>query len=76
MYDPARPHQQDVGTDQGDEKKRKQDHVPEEHLADVHEIEERTQAGRVQRVLAVRGDPLRVEVLLRQIPGEAQDNRR
>jgi len=76
MYDATRPHEQDVGTYQRYEKQREQDHVPEEHLAEVHEIEERAQAGPVERILAVRGYPLRVEILLREIPGEAQDDRR
>jgi hypothetical protein len=64
-----------VGADDGDEDDRDEHHVPEEHLAEIHQVEERAQPGGVYGVLAVGGDPLRVEVLLGEVPGEALDDR-
>ena len=61
--------------DQRDQDDRDQHHVPQQHLAEVHQVEERADPGRVERVLAVGRDPLRVEVLLRQVPGEALHDR-
>jgi hypothetical protein len=49
--------------------------VPHQHLAEVHHVEERANAHRVERVLAVGGDPLRVEILLGHIAGEALHDR-
>ena len=49
--------------------------MPQQHLAEVHQVEERADAGRVERVLAVGGDPLGVEVLLGQVAGEALHDR-
>ncbi len=49
--------------------------MPDQHLAEVHHIEERANAHRVERVLAVGCDPLRVKVLLGYIAGEALHDR-
>ena len=49
--------------------------MPQQHLPEVHHPEERADADRVERVLAVGRDPLRVEVLLRQVAGERLDDR-
>ena len=59
--------------DDGDKHDGDQHDVPEEHLAEVHEVEEAAEAGGVDRVLAVGRYPLGVEVLLRQVAGEALD---
>jgi hypothetical protein len=48
--------------------------VPQEHLAEVHEVEECPDADGVEGVLAAGRDPLGVEVLLGEIAGEALDD--
>jgi hypothetical protein len=73
--DAADPHQQDVRADDGDQHDGHQHHVPQQHLAEIHRPPERAKADRVEGVLAARGDPLRVKVLLRQVAGEALDDR-
>jgi hypothetical protein len=75
VADPAHPDQQHVRADQRDQDDRDKHDVPQQHLAEVHHVEERTHADRVERVLAVGGDPLGVEVLLGQVPGEALHDR-
>src|SRR4029077_12120543 len=42
--------------------------------AEVQDVEEGTNAGRVHRVLGVDGDELRVEVLLGQVAGEGSED--
>ena len=49
--------------------------MPHEHLTEVHEVEERSHPRSIEGILAVCGDPLRIEVLLGEIPGEALDDR-
>ncbi len=71
MAHAAHPHQQHVRANQRDEQERDEYHMPQQHLAEVHQVEERSDARRVERVLAVGRDPLGVEVLLRQVAGEA-----
>ena len=63
-HDAVPAHEQDVRDDEPDHRERQQEDVPAVHLAEVREVEERADPGRVHRVLGLRGDPLRVEVLL------------
>ena len=63
-------HEQDVPDDQRDDSDGKQDHVEGVHLPEVGDPEEGADADRVQAVLALARDPLRVEVLLREIARE------
>ena len=75
MAHAAHPDQQHVRADEGDQDDGEKDDVPHQHLAEVHQVEERPDADRVEGVLAVGGDPLGVEVLLRQVAGERLDDR-
>ncbi len=75
VRDPVHPHQQHVRADDRDQHDRDEHDVPHQHLAEVHHVEERADPDRVERVLAAGGDPLRVEVLLRHIAGEALHHR-
>ena len=75
MRDPADPYQQHVPADDGDQHDRQQHDVPHQHLAEIHHVEERAHPDGVERVLAAGGDPLRVEVRLRHIAGEALHDR-
>ena len=61
------PDQQHVPDDQGHHGDREQDHVPGVHLAEVGDVEEGADPNRVEAVLALAGDPLRVEVLLGEV---------
>ena len=49
---------------------RQQHDVPHEHLAEVEHVPDGAGAGGVDAVLGLGGDPLRVEVLLREVAGE------
>src|SRR5664280_253068 len=60
-------YQEDMYDQQRDDSKRQQHDVDAEHLAVVEDVEEDSEAGPVDGVLAVQGDPLRVQVLLRQV---------
>jgi hypothetical protein len=75
VADAAHADQQHVRADDRDEDDREHHDVPHQHLAEVHQVEERPDADFVERVLAVGGDPLRVEVLLGQVAGEALHHR-
>jgi hypothetical protein len=75
VADPARPDQQDVRADDDDEHERHEHDVPHEHLAEVHRVPDRPRADRVERVLSVGRDPLRVKVLLGQVAGERRHDR-
>ena len=57
-----------------DDDHRQQQHVVGVHLAEVQDVEERSDAGRVQPVLRLRRDPLGVEVLLGDVAGERGDD--
>jgi hypothetical protein len=76
MSDTPNPHGEYVCTDQGDEHKGNQDDVPHQHLTEVHEVEERPDAARVEGVLSTGRDSLRVEVLLEQVARKALHGRR
>ncbi len=71
----AHADQQHVRADDGDQDDRDEHDVPHQLLAEVQHVEERADPDRVERVLAAGGDPLRVEVLLRQVAGEALHDR-
>jgi hypothetical protein len=75
VADAALADQQHVRADQRDEQDRQEHDVPHQHLAEVHQVEECADPDRVERVLAVGGDPLGVEVLLGQVTGEARHDR-
>ena len=75
VRNPADPHQQDMGADDRDQDDGDQDDMPHQHLAEVHDVEERADPDRVERVLAAGRDPLRVEILLGNVPGKALDDR-
>ena len=68
-------HQEHVPDDQGDDDDGKQDDVEGVHLAEVGDVEEGADPDRVEPVLALAGDPLGVEVLLREIAGEGGADR-
>ena len=55
---------------------RQQQHVVAVHLAEVGDVEERPDADRVEPVLGLGGDPLRVEVLLGDVAGQRRRDRR
>src|SRR4249920_144063 len=74
-YDSVLPDQQHVPDDQGRHGNREQDHVPRVHLAEIDDVEEGTDTDGVEAVLALAGDPLRVEVLLGEVPGEGGADR-
>ena len=57
-------HQQDVRGDERHHREREQQHVVAVHLTEVRHVEERADASSVEAVLGLRGDPLRIEVLL------------
>ena len=59
-----------VRDDQHADDQRQQHDVPQQHLARVEHVEVGADADRVQPVLGLGGDPLRVEVGLRQVAGE------
>jgi hypothetical protein len=75
MDDAAIAHKQDVEADDPDQRERQQDDVPEQHLAEVHDVPEAADANGVEGVLAVGRDPLRIEVLLGQVAAEALHDR-
>jgi hypothetical protein len=68
-------HEQDVRRHQADHGDRQQQHVVAVHLAEVQNVEEGADAGRVEPVLRLRRDPLRVEVLLRDVAGQGAGDR-
>ncbi len=72
---PSDAHGQYVRADEGHEHHGDQHHVPEEHLAHVHEVEESAHADPIKGVFAAGGDPLRIEILLGQVAGETLDHR-
>ena len=49
--------------------------MPHEHLAEVGDVEDGPGTGRVDAVLGLGADPLRVEVLLRQVAREGGADR-
>ena len=59
-----------MGSDERHKHDRDEHHVPEQHLAEVHEVEERPEPDGVERVLAVRRDPLGVKLLA--LPGRGR----
>ena len=52
MGHPSHAYRQHVGSDQGYEHQWNQHDVPHQHLAEVHEIEERPHPYGVERILA------------------------
>ena len=68
--DAVAPHEEHVSTDEQHDRQRQQKYVVAVHLAEIREVEERAYADRVHRVLRLCGDPLRVEVLLRDVAGQ------
>src|ERR1700722_3201225 len=50
--------------------------MPEQHLAEVHEVEECTNPDGVERIFSRCRNPLGVEILLREVTGETFDYRR
>ena len=74
-YDPVAADQQDVRDDQRDHDGGEQDDVEGVHLAEVGDVEVGADSNRVEPVLALARDPLRVEVLLREIAGERGSDR-
>src|ERR1700681_2457916 len=61
--DPVTAYEQDVRAHEQHDREGQQQDVPAVHLAEVGDVEEGPYAGRVERVLGLRGDPLRVVVL-------------
>src|SRR5579884_746297 len=54
---------------------RHDEYVEAIHLTEVEDVEECADADRVHGVLPLRGNPLRIKVLLRHITGEGSDDR-
>ncbi len=72
---PRPTNEQHVACDQDPDEERQEHDVPEQHLAEVEDVEERADARGVEPVLRLPADPLRVEVLLGQVPREGGSDR-
>src|SRR5438067_446138 len=74
-YDAPLAYLQDVNDDDHADNEWQQHDVPHEHLAEVCDVEHGADADRVEPVLRLGTDPLRVEVGLHQVAGERRTDR-